>query len=176
MDTPLVLTSHVEPAPEVVRSLADRPEVSVVAVSEHQATQMPGVADVTVIRHGIDVRAFPFAPEAGGYLLFLGRMIPDKGPAEAIRLAQAADMPLVLAGGAEDGYDITAEPAVDGERIRYAGRVGAPLTPMPYHPPPARRCGRASSAPRSSGTTSSSTARPRPWCSPPCTPSPSGWS
>jgi glycosyltransferase involved in cell wall biosynthesis len=125
VDTPLVLTSHVEVAPEVVRALADRPEVSVVAVSEHQAAQLSGVAAVTVIRHGIDVRAFPFAPEAGSYLLFLGRMLADKGPAEAIHLAQAADMPLVLAGGAEDGYDVTTEPAVDGERIRYAGRVGS---------------------------------------------------
>jgi glycosyltransferase involved in cell wall biosynthesis len=34
-------------------------------------------------------------------------------------------MPLILAGPAEDGYDPRAESAVDGEQIRWVGRVDA---------------------------------------------------
>jgi glycosyltransferase involved in cell wall biosynthesis len=53
-------------------------------------------------------------------------MLADKGPTEAVRVARAAGMPLVLAGPAEDDYyDITAEPGLDdGEHVRYVGRVG----------------------------------------------------
>jgi glycosyltransferase involved in cell wall biosynthesis len=121
--TPLVQTAHVEAAPEVIAAYRARPEIRVVAVSDFARGQLAGAPDVSVIRHGIDTAAFPYAPRGGDYLLFLGRMLADKGPAEAIRIAQVAGMPLVLAGPAEDGYDIAADPAIDGKRVRYVGRV-----------------------------------------------------
>ncbi len=123
VDTPLVETPHVEVAPEVVEAYRRRPEVSVVAVSEFQRRLLAGAPNVSVIHHGIDVAAFPFAPRGGNYLLFLGRMLADKGPAHAIRVARSCGMPLILAGPREEGYDIGAEPAVDGDRVRYVGRV-----------------------------------------------------
>jgi glycosyltransferase involved in cell wall biosynthesis len=122
--TPLVDTAHVEIPPEVIRAYERRPEVHVVAVSAFQRRELGNAPNVSVIAHGIDVQAFPFGPRGGDYLLFLGRMLADKGPDAAIRIAHAAEMPLVLAGPPEDGYDIAAEPAVDGERIRYVGPVG----------------------------------------------------
>jgi glycosyltransferase involved in cell wall biosynthesis len=125
VSTPLIVTPHVEVAPETIRAYADRPDVEVVAISDFQAGLLARTPSVTVIRHGIDVATFPFEPRGGDHLLFLGRMLADKGPAEAIRIAQAAGMELVLAGGADEGYDVEAEPGIDGERVRYVGRVGA---------------------------------------------------
>jgi glycosyltransferase involved in cell wall biosynthesis len=51
-------------------------------------------------------------------------MLADKGPADAIRIARAAGLPLILAGAAQDGYDVSADPGLDGERIRWVGHVG----------------------------------------------------
>jgi glycosyltransferase involved in cell wall biosynthesis len=74
-------------------------------------------------------------------------MIPDKGPGEAIEIARAAGMPLVLAGPAEDGFEETIEPRIDGKQIRYVGRVApserdqllagaaALVYPLLYHEP-----------------------------------------
>lgn len=124
VETPLVQTPHIEIGPEVLEAHRQRPDLHVVAVSEFQRRQLREVSNVSVIPHGIDIQAFPFDPNGGGYLLFLGRMLADKGPAQAIAIARAARMPLVLAGPLEEGYDIAAEEAVDGERIRYVGRVG----------------------------------------------------
>lgn len=124
--TPLVETPHVEIAPEVIGALRRHPEVHVVAVSEHQSAALGNHPNVTVIPHGIAFDAFPFGARGGQHLLFLGRMLADKGPAQAIRIAQAAGMPLVLAGPAQDGYDVRDEAAVDGERIRWVGRVAPP--------------------------------------------------
>jgi len=123
VDTPLIDTPHVDPAPEVIGAYKRRPDLQVVAVSEFQRGRLGARANVTVIPHGIDVRAFPFSERGGDYLLFLGRMIADKGPSEAIRIAQATGMPLVLAGPEEDGYDIHVEPGLDGDAIRYVGAV-----------------------------------------------------
>jgi glycosyltransferase involved in cell wall biosynthesis len=122
--TPLVDTPHTEIPPEVIDEYHRRPGVHVVAVSEHQHRALGTRPNVTVIPHGIDFNAFPFGVRAEGYLLFLGRMLADKGPAQAIRIADDAGMPLILAGPAQDGYDIRNECAVDGERIRWVDRVG----------------------------------------------------
>jgi glycosyltransferase involved in cell wall biosynthesis len=121
--TPLLETPHVEIAPEVLAAYGRRPDVHVAAVSEWQRQSLPDRPDVAVVHHGIDFAAFPFGERGGEHLLFLGRMLADKGPAQAIRIAQELDMPLVLAGPAQDGYDIRSEPGVDGDRIRWVGRV-----------------------------------------------------
>ena len=122
--TPLVETPHVEIAPEVMAAFQRHRDVHVVALSEYQRRAFGDRPNLSVIPHGIAFEAFPFGERGGDHLLFLGRMIADKGPAQAIRIAQAVDMPLILAGPEQNGYDIRAEPAVDGERIRWVGRVG----------------------------------------------------
>jgi glycosyltransferase involved in cell wall biosynthesis len=120
----LVDTPHTELAPEVIAAYRRRPEVHVVAVSEYQRRALEGLPNVSVIPHGIAFDAFTPGEGSGGHLLFLGRMLPDKGPAQAIRIAEAAGLPLILAGPAQDGYDVRAEPGLDGERIRWVGQVG----------------------------------------------------
>ncbi len=123
--TPFVETPHVEIAPEVAEAYHRRPDVHVVAVSKWQRRSLGDRPNVGVIPHGIAFDAFPFGARSGEHLLFLGRMLADKGPAEAIRVAQEVGMPLILAGPAQEGYDIRAEAAVDGERIRWVGPVTA---------------------------------------------------
>lgn len=121
--TPLIETPHVEIAPEIAAAYRRQPNVTVAAVSQWQRQPLGERGNVCVIPHGIAFDAFPFGERGGDYLLFLGRMLPDKGPAEAIRIARAAGMRLVLAGPAQDGYDVAGDPAIDGEQITWVGRV-----------------------------------------------------
>ncbi len=124
VNTPLVDTAHTDIPPEVMAEYRRRPAVHVVAPSAHQQRSLGDRPSVSVIPHGIQFAAFPHTDRAEGYLLFLGRMLMDKGPAQAIRIAQASGMPLILAGPAQDGYDVREESALDGEQIRWVGRVG----------------------------------------------------
>jgi glycosyltransferase involved in cell wall biosynthesis len=121
--TPVLTTYHVEMDEDVLAAFARYPEARVVAVSECQRASLTTLDGVSVIPHGIDTDAFPFSPDAGGYLLFLGRMIPDKGPVDAIRIAERAGLPIVLAGPSSEYFAEAVEPLVDGDRVRYAGRV-----------------------------------------------------
>jgi glycosyltransferase involved in cell wall biosynthesis len=123
--TPLVETAHTEIPPEVQRELRARPDVHVVTVSEHQQRSLLPRDNVWLIPHGIDFDSFPFSARPEGHLLFLGRMLADKGPAQAVRIAEAAGLPLVLAGPAQEDYDLEAEIEIDGERVRWVGRVDA---------------------------------------------------
>ncbi len=57
-----------------------------------------------IIPNGIDTDAIPFGPTADpeGFLLFAGRITPEKGVVEAIEIARRAGKRLLLAGGIYD--------------------------------------------------------------------------
>jgi len=94
-----------------------------VAISE--ADRHPTLDYAATIHHGIEMDRFPLNPEPGEYLLFYGRIHPDKGTATAIEVARRAGLPLVVAGIVQDtGYfDQEVAPHLDGERVRYLGPV-----------------------------------------------------
>ena len=69
----------------------------VVAISRDQASHAPEIAVERVIHHGLDPVEYPVGKGDGSYLLFLGRMTPDKGVREAVLSARAAGVPLVIA-------------------------------------------------------------------------------
>jgi glycosyltransferase involved in cell wall biosynthesis len=121
---PVVHTHHVEVDPEVAQAYARYPEAQLVAVSESQRAALPKDAPVEVISHGIDTAAFPFGEGGGDYLLFLGRLIADKGPRQAIEVARRAGMPLVLAGRDEEGIYHEAAASLGDAAVRYIGPVG----------------------------------------------------
>ena len=123
VSTPVVHTYHVQLGPEVVEGFRRYPETQLVAISEFQRSELPGFDDVPVIHNGIDAGAFPFRAEGGDYLAFLGRMIPSKGAAEAVRIARELDFPLIMAGPSTDWFERDVRPAVDDRSIRYLGPV-----------------------------------------------------
>jgi glycosyltransferase involved in cell wall biosynthesis len=121
--TPVVHTYHVQLGPEVVEGFRRYPETQLVAISDFQRSELQGFDDVPVIHNGIDAGAFPFRAEGGDYLAFLGRMIPSKGAAEAVRVARELDFPLIMAGPSTEWFEHEVRPAVDGGSIRYLGPV-----------------------------------------------------
>ncbi|HEX4086164.1 MAG TPA: glycosyltransferase family 4 protein [Chthoniobacteraceae bacterium] len=106
------------------------PTVPLNGISQCQAAQIAGESgrEIPVVYNGCDFSAFQPRYEPGRYLAFLGRMSYDKNPLDAIRLAQAAGMPIVLAGQAQQAkeeayFEKEIRPLIDGERVRYIGPV-----------------------------------------------------
>ena len=121
--TPNVQSHHVEMSPAIVNAYRRLDHIQLVVASRFQARHFSDRPNVALIPHGIDTKAFPHGDGSGGYLLFLGRMIRDKGPARAVAIAKEVGMPLVLAGPAEDHFDEEVAPLIDGEQVSYVGRV-----------------------------------------------------
>lgn len=94
-------------------------------VSISDADRHPDLTYLATIHHGIDLAAFTFQPRPGDYLLFFGRIHPDKGTVDAIRVARASGLPLVIAGIVQDRayFRDKVEPHL-GETIRYVGPAG----------------------------------------------------
>jgi glycosyltransferase involved in cell wall biosynthesis len=80
-------------------------QMPVIAISRNQAESAPEIAVERVIHHGIDPDRYPVGRGDGGYLLFLGRMTPDKGVREAVAVARAAGQHLVIAAKAREAAE-----------------------------------------------------------------------
>lgn len=96
-----------------------------VAISE--ADKAASLDYIRTIHHGINLDEFTFNPEAqGDYLLFFGRIHPDKGAREAIEIARNSGKRLIMAGIIQDEayYKREVEPHLHSQRIRYVGSVG----------------------------------------------------
>ena len=79
-----------------------------VAISESQRSQMSNLPWIAVVHNGINLDEFDFRAEkkgnsryGGKYLLALGRVTKKKGVHNAIAVANALNMPLVIAGQVE---------------------------------------------------------------------------
>ncbi|MEJ7764866.1 MAG: glycosyltransferase family 4 protein [Acidimicrobiales bacterium] len=126
VDTPVITTIHGFSSPRIVPVYA-RYNGGGSYVSISDADRHPDLSYLATIHHGIDTDAFSLHPAPGGYVLFYGRIHPDKGAAQAIDVAGKAGLPLLLAGIVQDQeyFDQEVAPHIDGDRVRYLGPVGA---------------------------------------------------
>lgn len=97
-----------------------------VAISD--SDRAPDLDYAATIHHGIDLASFPFHPSHADdpYLLYYGRIHPDKGTHRAIEIARRAGMRLLMAGIVQDHayYEHEVGPFVDGTNVVYLGSVG----------------------------------------------------
>jgi glycosyltransferase involved in cell wall biosynthesis len=110
------------------------PSVPIIAISHGQATvaARAGIRVDHTIHHGIDVAEVPegdgLGDDRGPYLLFLGRLNPDKGIVQAIEAARATGSRLLIAARVREPFElafyehVVAPCCVDG--IEYVGEVG----------------------------------------------------
>lgn len=87
---PVVVTNHGPYTPVTRPLFAEMARTaSLVAISHDQAARS-GLPIAAVIHHGIDLEVYRPAATHGSYLVFVGRMSPDKGVHRAVRIAHAA--------------------------------------------------------------------------------------
>ena len=123
--TPVVSTIHGFSSERILPVYRAYDDVArYVAISD--ADRHPDLTYEATIHHGIETDAFTFRPDAGGYLLFLGRIHPDKGTHLAIEVARRAEIPLVIAGIVQDRayFKDRIEPQLGSDDVRYLGPVG----------------------------------------------------
>jgi glycosyltransferase involved in cell wall biosynthesis len=103
VDTSVLHTVHgpldaSEPQEVYGRIARVAPDVGLISISENQRRPMPDLPWAATIPNAIDLSIYPCKPHLGEYLLFLGRMSPDKGAHRAIAVAMELGIPLKIAG------------------------------------------------------------------------------
>jgi glycosyltransferase involved in cell wall biosynthesis len=105
VSTPIVTTLH-----GVAWDTATHPlllqyaEMPFVSLSQSERAFLPQLNYVATIPNGIRTSEIPVGGGDGGYLVFAGRMAPEKAPDLAVETALAAGLPLRLAGMVEDRH------------------------------------------------------------------------
>ncbi|GAB3906569.1 hypothetical protein GCM10027612_78100 [Microbispora bryophytorum subsp. camponoti] len=153
---PTVVTCHNDVSGELgdyYRSLGE--DVSLVAISASQRAAAPGLNWVGRVHNAVDVAAWPFLERKDDWVLWLGRLSPDKGAHLAIEAARAAGRRILLVGRRAE----RAEHAYFRERVE------------PLLGPDAEYLGRPTARSRTSCSPG-----PGAWCSRCCGTSPSAWS
>ncbi|MGH3732600.1 MAG: glycosyltransferase family 4 protein [Acidimicrobiales bacterium] len=95
--TPVVHTLHgpwTEPSQRLLGLVQDR--VHLVAISQSQRRANPRLHYAGMVYNGIDLSAHPFQPDKEDFLVFVGRISPEKRPEVAVEVARAAKLPLVM--------------------------------------------------------------------------------
>jgi glycosyltransferase involved in cell wall biosynthesis len=131
LDAPVLHTVHgpLEGDPgRVYEALAElAPDVGLISISLNQRRPKPELNWAGNCPNALDLQLYPCHPHRGDYLLFLGRMSPDKGAHRAIWVAKETGLPLKLAGKKQDPkehryfHELVEPHLVDG--IEYLGEV-----------------------------------------------------
>lgn len=122
--TPMVTTIHGFSSDRILPMYKPyEHRVHYVAISD--SDRHPSLDYAATIHHGIRIDDFPFEPQGAERLLFFGRIHPDKGAADSIRVARAAGREIVLAGIVQDsGYSEREVEPLLGPDARFIGAVG----------------------------------------------------
>ncbi len=124
-------------------------EAHFVSISGAQRAPLPRARWLGTVYHGMpkDLLKPNFTPE--GYLAFLGRICPEKGPEAAIRLARAAKLPLKIAAKVDEVdeayFNCKVRPLLDGtgvigeideqQKADFLGNAAALLFPISWPEP-----------------------------------------
>jgi glycosyltransferase involved in cell wall biosynthesis len=131
--TPVIHTVHCffnkDNAPLFRRFAAER----YVAISDDQRSRLPELNYLGTVHHGINVETFPFrgnAVDSRPYLVFLGRIRPEKGVHIAISTAHRTGLRLKIAGRVKPGdgayFEQQVQPHVDGSQVSFLGELDFP--------------------------------------------------
>lgn len=97
---PVLYTLHdpVYPWYKELFELYSSPNQHFVSISNNQRRDAPDLNYAATVYNGIDTDEFSFSAEHEDYLLYMGRIVPEKGVKEAVQVAEATNHRLLIIG------------------------------------------------------------------------------
>lgn len=95
-------------------------------VSISDSDRSPDLNYVQTVYNGIKVQDFSLNNHPDDYLLYFGRIHPEKGTVESIEIALAAKRKLIISGLIQDEsyFEYKVKPLIDGQQVIYVGNSG----------------------------------------------------
>jgi glycosyltransferase involved in cell wall biosynthesis len=113
--------------PGLSRMIELFPGAPYVSISDNQRSPLAAAKWLGTVHHGMPEKLLRPSFGSGQYLAFLGRLTHEKGAHVAIRIAQAAGMPLRIAAKVprdqRSYFKEHLEPLIDGKNIQLVGEV-----------------------------------------------------
>jgi len=104
------------------------PEFGLVSISDSQRAPLPDANWVGTVLHGIHTESHGHQEQTEGYLAFLGRISPEKGPDRAIAIARRAGRRLKIAAKVDQAdrayFHEVVEPLLSDPLVEFIGEIG----------------------------------------------------
>jgi glycosyltransferase involved in cell wall biosynthesis len=127
------------------------PDVGLISISMNQRKPKPDLNWLANCHNALDFSIYPLRPHRRDYLLFLGRLSPDKGAHRAVAVAIQTGLPLKIAGKMQepkereyfhelvephlmDGIEFLGE-VTHGEKVELLQNARATLFPISWEEP-----------------------------------------
>ncbi|MDT0646297.1 glycosyltransferase family 4 protein [Zunongwangia sp. F260] len=122
--TPILTTIHGFSSPKIL-PVYQRYNANTHYISISDADRHPSLNYLRTIHHGINPEDFPYCEEKEDYLLYFGRIHPDKGTHTAIEIARLSGSKLKIAGFIQDKeyFDARVGPHLDSGKVEYVGNA-----------------------------------------------------
>jgi glycosyltransferase involved in cell wall biosynthesis len=128
---PSVTTLHGMVHPHDVQALFEEyHEMPLVSISNNQRSPIPHANWKGTVYHGLPLDSFTFRAEPGAYLVYLGRMSPEKRVDRAIEIARRSGVPLKIAAKIypeeRHYFDETLAPLIEASKplVEFIGEIG----------------------------------------------------
>ncbi len=103
------------------------PQFALVSISDDQRRPLPWANWAGTVLHGMRTDLYRYGETPRGYLAFLGRISPEKGPEHAISIAKRLGMPLKIAAKVDAAdaayFREVIEPLLDHPLIEFLGEI-----------------------------------------------------
>ena len=104
------------------------PDMQLVSISDDQRRPIAAANFVGTVHHGLPADLIPYGEGEGGYLAFIGRISPEKGPDRAIEIARRAGMKLKIAAKVDHAdaryFESAIRPMLADPLIEFVGEIG----------------------------------------------------
>ncbi|HPS72386.1 MAG TPA: glycosyltransferase family 4 protein [Bacteroidales bacterium] len=122
--TPMVTTIHGFSSPKIIPVFVKYNDTNTY-VSISNADRCDQLTYMATVYNGINLDLFDFNPIPKDYLLFFGRIHPEKGTYEAIKIAKQTKKRLIISGFIQDQhyFDDKVKKFINNEDIIYVGNL-----------------------------------------------------
>jgi len=123
--TPMVTTIHGFSSPKILPVYKKYNSTSFY-VSISNTDRSPELDYTATVYNGINIHEFTFRSEPKDYLLFFGRIHPEKGTSESIQIAKQSGRKLIISGLIQHQvyFDKKIKPYINDDDIVYVGNSG----------------------------------------------------
>lgn len=98
-----------------------------ISISNAQRKAIPNLNYIATIYHGLDLSTYPFDEKGGESLVYVGRIMPEKGVDTAIKVSQQTNRKLIILGWAARQsmkyYQDKVKPFINGKDIQNHGFI-----------------------------------------------------
>lgn len=124
--TPMITTIHGFSSPKILQ-VYKKYNVDNIYVSISNSDRSPELDYIATVYNGINRDEFFFRSTPKEYLLFFGRIHPEKGTYESIQIAKKAGRKLIISGLIQDNgyFNKKVKPFINNEDVIYVGNSGA---------------------------------------------------